>query len=339
MTQIVLDVRVQPEALGRLASIPGVRVAAFEPIPLQGKPRELPIEQVQAAEILACTLPPSNLAELKSLRLIQLSSVGYAQLYGLGLSERGIRVANARGVYDTAIAEWNVAMMVNLARDLPTMLRNQQQGRWSTEGPFHQEIRGSVVGLWGYGGIGRETARLAKALGMRVHVLSRKGIRRREQVYCVAGTGDPEGCLPDRVFTAGQEEAFLAELDFLVLAMPHTPANHGIVSQRELRSLKRGAFLLNPARGPLVDESALLRALSEGWIAGAALDTHFRYPLPPDDPLWAFPQVIVTPHISGSDRGPHYLDRFWEILLHNVEHFLTGKPLWNELTAAELGAS
>src|SRR5690606_28203068 len=141
---------------------------------------------------------------------------------------------------------------------------------------FANEIRGHVVGLWGYGGIGRETARLAKALGMTVHVLARGGLRSRENFYRVQGTGDPEGTLPDRLFTASEELEFLAGLDFLILAMPLTPANKGRIGERELRALKPTAFLLNPARGPLVQEAALLRALTEEWIAGAALDTHYH---------------------------------------------------------------
>jgi phosphoglycerate dehydrogenase-like enzyme len=128
--------------------------------------------------------------------------------------------------------------------------------------------------------------------------------------------------LPDRVFRSGEEAEFLAGLDFLILAMPHTPANTGIVGERELRSLKPTAFLLNPARGPLVQEAALIRALQEGWIAGAALDTHFYYPMPPEHPLWRMSNVIMTPHVSGSDGGPHLLDRMGDIVLHNIEQFL-----------------
>src|SRR5262249_52766995 len=152
-----------------------------------------------------------------------------------------------------------------------------------------QEVRGRVVGIWGYGGIGRETARLARALGLTVHVMTRTGVRPREHTYVVPGTGDPEGVLPDRVFVAGQEREFLAGLDFLVLALPHTRDSDGLIGEEQLRALPRTAFVLNPARGPIIQEQALLRALTEGWIAGAALDTHFAYPLPAEHPLWRMP--------------------------------------------------
>lgn len=335
MTHVVVDIRTSPQAIRQLEAIGDVYVAD-EPHGLQKKARRLPSAVVRDAEILICTVPPANFDEARSLKLVQLGSVGFAQLYPLDLVARGVRACNARGVYDTAIAEWNVGMMINLARDLRTMIRNQEQGRWDTSGPFHAEIRGSTVGIWGYGGIGRETARLCKALGMTVHAYARHVVRPRENTYCVPGTGDPTGTLPDRLFTVGQELEFLAGLDFLILAIPQTPANTGLIGERELDTLKPTALLLNPARGPLVEEQALLRALRENRLAGAALDTHYYYPLPPEHPLWSFPNVIITPHISGSDRGPHFLERIWEIALYNIEAYLQGKPLWNELTKEEL---
>ncbi|MGC3972510.1 MAG: D-2-hydroxyacid dehydrogenase [Pirellulales bacterium] len=338
MPHIVSQVKPDSAALARLRARPELRISEVEPLQLMAAPQPLAEELAADAEVLVCTLPPTNLADMPKLRFIQISSVGYAQLYGKNLVERGIRAANARGVFDTAIAEWNVAMMINLARDLRQMIRNQEASRWDNTGKaFQYEIRGSTVGIWGYGGIGRETARLAKALGLKVHVLTRSPIGPRgDDVYSLADTGDPDGTLPDCMFTVGQELEFLAGLDFLILAMPITPASRGLVGERELRAMKPTAFLLNPARGPLVQEQALLQSLEERWIAGAALDTHFKYPLPPEHPLWQMPHVILTPHISGSDKGPHFLTRFWEIAEHNVANFLAGRPLWNELTPAQL---
>jgi phosphoglycerate dehydrogenase-like enzyme len=176
-------------------------------------------------------------------------------------------------------------------------------------------------------------------MGMRVHVLSRTGVGKVENMYSVPGTGDPEGVLPHRVFLKGQELEFLSGLDFLILAMPLTPASEGIVGQRELRALPSSAFVLNPSRGPLIQEAALLQALREGWIAGAAIDTHYQYPLPPEHPLWSFPHVILTPHISGSGLSPHFLDRSWDIFTQNVRRLMAGQPLLNELTAAQLAGA
>jgi phosphoglycerate dehydrogenase-like enzyme len=333
MKNILIDMPVEPAALERLQSVPGIRVRWIEP---KEESRPLPADLIGDAQILFCTFPPANLADMKCLELIQISTAGYSQLYNLRLVESGIRACNALGIYDVPIAEWNVAMMVNLARDLRGMIRNQEAQIWDRPAIFQREIRGLTVGVWGYGGIGRETARLAKALGMIVHVRSRNGVSRRANTYHVPGVGDPEGILPDRVFLGGQELEFLATLDFLILATPLTKTTEGMIGERELRALPRTAFVLNPARGPLIQEQALLKALREGWIAAAALDTHFYYPMPPDHPMWRFPNVIMTPHISGSTLSPHTLERSWDLFTQNVERYGSGRPLLNELSPTQL---
>lgn len=299
--------------------------------------RELPAAQLAEVEALFCTFPPTNLDAAKKLRWIQIASVGYTQLFGLDLPARSIRATNARGCFDGPIAEWNVAMMVNLARDLRQMVRNQEATVWDRSAKFQREIRGLTVGLWGYGGIGRETARLAKALGLRVHVLTRSGqTGPRGEVYAVTGTGDADGTLPDRVFSAAETTEFLRDLDFLVLGMPLTKATEGLLGEAELSALPKRAFVLNPARGPIIQEAALLCALREGWIAGAALDTHYRYPMPPEHPLWSFPNVIFTPHISGSSLSPNFKTRLWDIFNQNLVRLQRGEPLLNELTPMQL---
>jgi phosphoglycerate dehydrogenase-like enzyme len=174
---------------------------------------------------------------------------------------------------------------------------------------------------------------------LKVHVMSRQMVGPRKDVYVVPGTGDPDGVLPDRQFTMGQELEFLGGLDFLILAVPLTKKTEGLLGERELKALPRTAYVLNPARGPLIQEQALLDALEKGWIAGAALDTHYRYPMPADHPLWRFPNVIFTPHISGSSSSPHFLERIWEIFLENLQCYRDGKPLLNELTAAQLAGA
>ena len=144
--------------------------------------------------------------------------------------------------------------------------------------------------------------------------------------------------MPDAVFTLDRKNEFLGQLDFLILAAPLSPATRGMVGESELKALPPKAFLLNPARGPLVQERALLRALEEGWIAGAALDTHFQYPMPPDHPLWRFPNVLLTPHISGSSLSPFFLPRVWDLFRQNTRRFLHGEPLLNELARDQLTA-
>ena len=293
MKQILIDVPPHEAALARLRARPGVEVVVADPISEEA--RSLPREVLARTNILFCSEPPTNFDDMAALQWVQLCSSGFEQLLTWKLPARGVRATNAQGVFDIPIAEWCVAMMVNLARDLRGMISNQGRGVWDRDARFQREIRNQVVGFWGYGGLARETARLCKALGLRVHALTRQAIRPRENIYCVPGTGDPEGSLPDVSFTVDQTDAFFRDLDFLVLAMPLSSATRGIMGETELQALPPRAFLLNPARGPLVQEAALLRALRESWIAGAALDTHFQYPLPAEHPLWQLPNVILTP--------------------------------------------
>jgi phosphoglycerate dehydrogenase-like enzyme len=332
MTRILTEVQLEEPGLRRLQALPGVQVRQLPP---HQREWHVPADLVPGPEILLCKRPPANLDALTDLKLIQLSTVGYEHLRHLNLGERPLRVCNARGLFDTAIGEWNLAMMVNLTRDLRGQLRNQEAGKWERGERFEQEVRGKVVGLWGYGGIGRETARLAKAFGLFVHALTRHGVGPRRNTYVEPGTGDPEGRLPDRVFVAGQERDFLAGLDFLVLALPQTKQSTGLVGEEQLRALPPRAFVLNPARGPIIQESALLRALREGWIAGAALDTHFAYPLPAEHPLWRLPNVILTPHVSGGDGSGLFPARMAELFAQNVVRYLEAGPLLNEISPQE----
>jgi len=334
MINVLIDIPVYAPLLEALQNMQGINVNIIEKP--EEKQRMLPQELIKDCDMLLCTFPPENHEQMTRLKVIQISSAGYKQLIGQKLEERGIKACNALGVFDVPIGEWNIAMMINLARDIRSLIRNQDEQVWDRDARFQKEISGSVVGIWGYGGIGRETARLAKALNMKVHVLSRSRVKPRENIYCVSGTGDPNGTLPDKVFLMDEKEAFLKDLDFLIMAIPQTGNTEGIVGEAELRMLNPKAYLLNPARGPLIQEQALIRALNEGWIAGAALDTHYYYPMPPHHPLWKMPHVILTPHISGSSASPHFVERVWDIFVQNVQRFQKGEALLNELTPFEL---
>jgi phosphoglycerate dehydrogenase-like enzyme len=335
--KLLIDVPVDENALARIRATLPCEVDCL--VPPAEKAREVDPEKLKDADILFCSIPPKNLGDMKALRWIQIASAGYTQLFGLDLPAKGIRATNALGCFDVPIAEWNVAMMVNLARDCRQMIRNQEAAVWDRSAIFQREIRGLTLGLWGYGGIGRETARLAKHMGLKVHVMTRNGVGPRGNNYTVSGTGDPEGVLPDRVFKSGEEQAFLSGLDFLVLALPMTKASEGMIGERELQALPRHAYVLNPSRGPIIQEQALVRALQEKWIAGAALDTHYKYPMPPEHPLWKFPNVIFTPHISGSSLSPRFKDRLWDIFSQNVARYVRGEALLNELTPAQLAGA
>ncbi|MGB7160327.1 MAG: NAD(P)-dependent oxidoreductase, partial [Tepidisphaeraceae bacterium] len=169
MPQLLVDTNVDPSLLEPLQQSTGLSVA-MAPGALDTA-RELPESLLADVQATLCSFLPTNHAAMKSLKLVQLCSAGFSQVENLGLAARGVAVCNASGVNDVPIAEWAITMMVALARDLPLMLRNQQQGLWDRGARFQTEIRGRTLGIWGYGGIGRETARLASGMGLRVHVL------------------------------------------------------------------------------------------------------------------------------------------------------------------------
>ena len=338
MLRVLVDMAVHHDSLERLRNSGLFEIDIIES-PEDEESRSIDPGRLHGTSILFCSATPSNFDDFDELKLIQISSVGYSQLYPLNLHQRKIRVCNARGVFDAPIAEWNIAMMIALVRDLPGMLRNQEKAIWDRAARFQGEIRNSTVGIWGYGGIGRETARLCKQMGLTVFAMTRGGVQPRDDVYHLPGTGDPEGTLPDRVFTHDEVNDFLSELDFLILAVPLTPQTEGLIGTAELRALPDTAYLLNPARGPVVAEQALITALDAGWIAGAALDTHYAYPMPKDHPLWRFPNVIMTPHISGSSLSPFYLERIWSVFEENARRFASGDHLINELTKGQLAGA
>jgi phosphoglycerate dehydrogenase-like enzyme len=297
----------------------------------------LPAELIADADIIFCELPPENFDDFKRLRWIQVCSSGYAQLVPLPLVQRNIIATNGTGNYDIPIAEWTIMMTLVWHRNLLDVLENQRHKRFDRDAHFQHELRGSIMGIIGYGGIGRQTARLAKGMGLRVHVLTRTGTTPpRELKFCEAGTGDPEGKLPDRVSALGDIDAFLSELDYLVLAIPHIPMNENLINEARLRHLKPSAVLINPARGALIDNTALLRALNEGWIRGASLDTHVEYPIPASYPFWNAPNVIVTPHISGHSATDRFVERAFRIFSENLSRFQNGNPLLNRLSSRQL---
>lgn len=334
MTHICIHHSTYAPAMERLRALPDVHLHVISPT--DEAKWTIPESVVGRIDVLFASDVPSNLDAAKRLRLLQIDSAGYSQLFGLNLSGRGVHVCNAAGVFDIPIAEWNIAMMINLLRDVRGMIRHQEAGVWDRDARFQRQLFGSTVGFWGYGGLARETARLCKTMGLKVRVFSRSPIRPRDDQYVVPGTGDPQGVLPDDVFGPDQRTEFLSRLDFLIIAMPLTDQTRGLVGEQDLKQLPRRAFLLNPARGPIIQEQALLKALNEGWIAGAALDTHYHYPMPPDHPLWKFPNVIMTPHISGSSAMPEFPQRMWDIFVANVERWIAGRTLLNELTPRQL---
>jgi phosphoglycerate dehydrogenase-like enzyme len=163
---------------------------------------------------------------------------------------------------------------------------------------------------------------------MRVLALQRSQ-ERSDQGYAVSHTGDPDGEIPERFYRADALHDMLAECDYVVVALPLTPATVHFVGEAELKAMKPNAYLVNIARGSIVDEAALIRALREGWIAGAGLDVFEREPLPADSPLWEMETVLISPHVAGFT--PRYDERATELFAENMSRYLSGQPLLNQV--------
>lgn len=331
---ILIAVEPYPEGLATVQQIAGEgQIACIAPFDSGAK---LPAELIADCSVLFTDIPPDNLAEMRHLRWLQLGSAGYEQLYNLPLREMGVRVTNASGVNDVPIAEWCIAMMLLFERDIRGLIDMQQRRSWEREPRYQSELRGRRVGIVGYGNIGREVGRLCRCLGLEVWAVARGPIGPRPQRFAAPGTGDPEGVLAERTFRLAELAEVLPQVDYLILTLPLSPATTALLGERELRLMRRSAVLLNPSRGRLVAEAGLIRALQEGWIAGAALDTHFRYPLPSEHVLWTLPNVVLTPHISGSSGSRHFQSRLWSLFADNLTRYMRGQPLLNELASGDV---
>jgi len=224
-------------------------------------------------------------------------------------------LTNASGVHSIPISEHIFAFLFAFARRLPDAIRSQEKHQWLRPASAQQlfELAGKTMVLVGVGAIGERTARVAKALGMRV-----LGVRRT-----------PGKTLPGVEAMVGPQQlhAVLPEADFVVLTIPLTAETRNMIGEAELRLMKSTAYIVNIGRGGTIDEAALVRALHDGSVAGAGLDVFASEPLPEDSPLWCMDNVIVTAHYAGST--PHYNARALEIFLDNLKRYRAGEPLRN----------
>jgi phosphoglycerate dehydrogenase-like enzyme len=236
--------------------------------------------------------------------------------------ERGLVVTNARGVFSRPIAEYVLMMILSVSRRLPQLLELQRERTWQPlEGA---ELRDVTVGIVGLGSIGRAVGALATAFGCRVVAVRRRpdGESRGAADELSAGA-----LMLDRVGGPETLPELLGESDFIVLAAPLTPETEDMINDETLALVKPGAWLINVARGRLIDERALLRALRDGPLGGAVLDTFRDEPLPAMSSFYDLPNVIVTPHTAWSSG--RVLDRSVELFCDNVRRFAAGEPLVN----------
>ncbi|MFB0545308.1 MAG: D-2-hydroxyacid dehydrogenase [Anaerolineae bacterium] len=264
------------------------------------------------------------------LRWIQLNSAGVDHILDAPIMESDVIITTASGIHAPPIAEYVLAFMLSHIRKFPQMLRYQMRREWPKKRwkvLLGGELRGKTVGIVGYGSIGREVGRLAKAFGMRVVATKRSAGERGDTGYWIAGAGDPEASLLDRLYPPEGLQEMLAECDFVVIAVPSTSETMRAIGEEELRAMKPSSFLVNIARGEIIDEPILIRALKEGWISGAGLDVFAQEPLPKDSELWDMENVIISPHIAAAT--PCYDERATDLFAENLRRYLAGEELLN----------
>lgn len=254
---------------------------------------------------------------------IKARNLRWAQQWGAGADwllryqeavEKDFVLTNTSGIHAIPISEHILAFMFTFARDFHHALRYQNKQDWKS--PDWQEVfelAGKTLLLIGIGSIGARTAELASTLGMRV-----LGVRRNSSL-------NSSGV--EVMFSPDQLGDILPEADFVVLTIPLTKDTRGIIGERELKLMKQTAYIINTGRGGTIDENALIKALEDGWIAGAGLDVFENEPLPKDSPLWQMENVIITAHYAG--RTPYYDDRALSIFLENLRRYNSDEPLYN----------
>ncbi|MFH1485636.1 MAG: D-2-hydroxyacid dehydrogenase, partial [Chloroflexota bacterium] len=239
--------------------------------------------EVAFAQLL---LPKDLAARAPRLRWLHYGGVGINQLLGHDVFDGRVTVTNAAGALASPISEHVMTFIFMQSKSMPRILHQQAETHWYRF--ENTEVAGKTVGLIGMGAIANQVAARAKCMGMRV-VATRRTATAKEH-----GVG-----LFDEVFPLSMLPEMLGESDFVVLALPLTNDSHNLIGERELRAMKPTAYIINVSRGPIIDQPVLIRALKEGWIAGAGLDVVEEEPLPNDNALWSMSNVILSPHMAG----------------------------------------
>ncbi|NLN83495.1 MAG: D-2-hydroxyacid dehydrogenase [Firmicutes bacterium] len=296
-----------PEQMKRLEALPLASLRIVSP-----KEDATPFLEKAQVVFSGSALREEVLAQMPQLKWLQVSSAGVNHLPLASLEKREITLTNVRGMHGDCISEYIIAMMFALSRHLPAMLKNQEAKKWERIG--QGMLKGKTLGIIGLGGIGLVLAKKAKDLEMQV-----LGLR----------NSDKPAAHVDKIYQNKDLHEFLGQSDYVALCCPLTPETTNLIGSEELAAMKESAFLINIARGRVVDEPALIKALDKRIIAGAALDVFWQEPLPEDSPLWNLDNVILTPHIAGDMID--YTERAANIFIDNLEKYLNGQPLHGQV--------
>ena len=264
--------------------------------------------QEEAQQVFAALRSPAN--TVKWMHFISAGREGYEELGW----PPGIAVTYAGGGVSPGVAEHAMALLLALTRRIPDLVRTvMPQKKWDRTlvAPFSSSLEGATMAIVGYGHIGRALARRAKAFDMRVITVSRSPV---------------EEPLVDVSYPLASLKQALAQADAVVVAIALTPETTHLLGEAEFAACKKGAIVVNVARGPVIDQQALVRALHSGHLGGAGLDVSDPEPLPAGDPLWDAPNLLISPHYAGSGN-PNNIRRLAEGAADNLRRFMAGEPL------------
>jgi len=281
--------------------------------PDEGADVELDSLLWEAEVIYGLRFPQNILERAPRLKWVQTSSAGVDTLLDTKLWQSDVILTTTSGIHITPMREHVLGMMLMFVRHAPIYFLNKQKKVWKQDLP--DQLCGKTLGVVGLGKVGEGIARAAKAFDMRV-VATRRHVTEQETSAAV-----------DTLYPADKLPEMLGESDFVVVTVALTKETQKLIGERELRAMKPTAYIINIARGSVIDEAALTKALKEKWIAGAGLDVFEKEPLPQNSELWTLPNVIITPHVAG--LMPDYNARAMEVFRENLRRYLAGQPLLN----------
>lgn len=295
---------------------------------------EVPTPAYQDIEILYTIWNFPEPDHAPHLRWVQLHYAGMENIVDRPIGRmESVQITSCSGIHAVPITEYCIGMMLAWEYRLPEMLKNKEKAHWP-KNPYSQFIpqtlRGQTLGIVGYGSIARELARVADQMGMRV-LATKRDLRTltEENAYREPDTGDPDAEIPDRLYPPEAVGAMVTECDFVVVTVPLTRATQYLIDEEILDKMRRDAVLINIARGGVVDEAALVKALQNRKIGGAVLDVFEEEPLPKESPLWGLDNVIITPHVAGNNTQYH--ERAAAVFGENLRRYLENQPLLNRL--------
>jgi len=291
---------------------------------------ELPIDLLEDIEVLYTSRVIPDLEDISNLRWIQLHDAGVHHVVEHPALGSNIHVTTMSGVSAPGMAEYALMAMLGLGRRIHLMMDDKEAKRWAEdriERFMPIELQGSTVGIVGYGSVGREVARICHSFGAKI-VATKADLKTLEDVgYSMEERGDPKAELVERLYPPQAIASMASLCDFLLISVPFTNETRGMVGEKVFKMMKPRSFLIDISCGGVVDHGALVEALSEGRIAGAALDVYPVEPLPESSPLWEMPNVLLSPHVAGSSL--QYYELAIDCFAENMKRYLSDQTLLN----------